>query len=75
MQGKRPPPEQVIVLFRQAEVELGNTCTSSRVCQKPAISEQTFHRWPNKYGGVKADEMKRLRELENMPGSPSMVSQ
>ena len=28
------------------------------------VSEQTFHRWRNQYGGMKADEMKRLRELE-----------
>lgn len=64
MQGKRHTPEQVIVLLRQAEVELGNGCTIGQVCQKLAISEQTFHRWRNQYGGMKADEMKRLRELE-----------
>jgi hypothetical protein len=29
-----------------------------------AISEQTFHRWRNQYGGMKADEAKRLKELE-----------
>jgi putative transposase len=28
------------------------------------ISEQTFHRWRNQYGGMKADAMKRLKELE-----------
>ena len=39
-------------------------CTIGQVCQKLAISEQTFHRWRNQYGGMKADEMKRLRELE-----------
>jgi putative transposase len=64
VQGKRHTPEQVIVLLRQAEVELGNGCTIGQVCQKLAISEQTFHRWRNQYGGMKADEMKRLRELE-----------
>ena len=50
--------------LRQAEVELGSGNTIGQVCQKLAISEQTFHRWRNQYGGMKADEMKRLRELE-----------
>jgi putative transposase len=64
VQGKRHTPEQVIVLLRQAEVDLGNGCTIGQVCQKLAISEQTFHRWRNQYGGMKADDVKRLRELE-----------
>ena len=38
--------------------------TIGQVCQKPGISEQTFHRWRNQYGGMKADEAKRLKELE-----------
>jgi transposase-like protein len=63
MRGKRHTPEQVIVLLRQAEVELSSGCTIGQVCQKLAVSEQTFHRWRNQYGGMKADEMKRLREL------------
>jgi putative transposase len=28
------------------------------------VSEQTFHRWRNQYGGMKADDAKRLKELE-----------
>lgn len=64
MRGKRHTPEQIIVLLRQAEVELGTGSTIGTVCQKLAISEQTFYRWRNQYGGMKADEMKRLRELE-----------
>ena len=34
------------------------------MCQALEISEQTFHRWRNQYGGMKADEAKRLKELE-----------
>jgi len=64
MRGKRHTPEQVIGLLRQAEVELSSGCTIAQVCQKLAVSEQTFHRWRNQYGGMKADEMKRLKELE-----------
>jgi len=34
------------------------------VCKALEVSEQTFHRWRNQYGGMKADDAKRLRELE-----------
>jgi transposase-like protein len=44
--------------------QLANGASIAAVCQKLAISEQTFHRWRNQYGGMKADEAKRLRELE-----------
>ena len=35
-----------------------------QVCQALEISEQTFHRWRNQYGGMKSEEAKRLKELE-----------
>ena len=64
MQGKRHTPEQIIGLLRQAEAELGSGLGIAQLCQKLAISEATFHRWRNQYGGLKADEAKRLKELE-----------
>jgi putative transposase len=64
MRGKRHTPEQVIGLLRQAEIDLGSGMSIAQVCQKLAVSEPTFHRWRNQYGGMKADEMKRLKELE-----------
>jgi len=36
----------------------------AQVCQALEVSEQTFHRWRNQYGGMKADDAKRLKELE-----------
>ena len=38
--------------------------TIGQVAQALAISEQTFHRWRNQYGGMKAEEAKRLKSLE-----------
>jgi transposase-like protein len=64
VRGKRRTPEQIIPLLRQAEVELGSGLTIAQVCQKLAVSEPTFHRWRAQYGGMKADQMKRLKELE-----------
>ncbi len=64
MKGKRHRPEQIIAKLREADAMLGNGSTMGQVCQKLAIAEQTFHRWRNQYGGMKANDAKRLKELE-----------
>ena len=64
MAGTKHTPEQIIKLLRLAEIDLGNGVAIGQVCQRLAISEATFHRWRNQYGGMKADQMKRLKELE-----------
>ena len=56
MAGKRHTPEQIIGMLRQAEIELGSGGNIGAVCQKLAVSEQTYYRWRNQYGGMKADE-------------------
>jgi transposase-like protein len=57
-------PDQIILKLRAAEVDLAAGMTIGQLCQKLAISENTFHRWRQQYGGLKADEAKRLKELE-----------
>jgi transposase-like protein len=57
-------PDQIIPKLRAAELDLASGLTIGQVCQKLAISEQTFHRWRARYGGMKADDAKRLKELE-----------
>jgi putative transposase len=64
MKGKRHTPEQIIRKLREAEAMLSAEKTIGQVCQALAISEQTYHRWRNQYGGMKAEEAKRLKELE-----------
>jgi putative transposase len=61
---KRHTPEQVIPKLRQAEVDLATGLSIGQVCQKLGISEQTYHRWQTRYGGLKSNDAKRLRELE-----------
>jgi transposase-like protein len=61
---KRHTPEQVIKKLREAEADLANGLTIGQVCQKLTISEQTYHRWQARYGGLKGDDAKRLKELE-----------
>jgi len=64
MKGKKHRPEQIIGKLREADAMLAAGKSIGQVCQALEISEQTFHRWRNQYGGMKAEEAKRLKELE-----------
>ena len=64
MKGKKHKPEQVIRKLREADTMLAAARSFGQVCQALEISEQTFHRWRNQYGGMKAEEAKRLKRLE-----------
>ena len=64
MPRKRHTPEEVIRKLRQADVDLSSGLGIAQVCQKLGVSEATFDRWRNQYGGMKAEGMKRLKELE-----------
>jgi putative transposase len=61
---KRHTPEQIVRKLRQADAELAAGTSVPEVARRLGISEATFHRWRNQYGGMKADAMKRLKELE-----------
>ena len=63
-QGKRHSPEQIIKKLREADAMLAAEKTIGQICQTLEISEGTFHRWRDQYGGMKAEEAKRLKELE-----------
>ncbi len=64
MKRKRHSPEQIIRKLREAEGLLAEGRTIAEICQRLEISEQTFHRWRNQYGGMKANDAKRLKELD-----------
>jgi putative transposase len=64
MKRRRHTPEQVIRKLREAEWMLGEGKTIPEVAKELGVSEQTYHRWRNQYGGMKADDAKRLKELE-----------
>jgi putative transposase len=61
---RRHTPEQVIRKLREADRMLGEGRSIAEVCKALEVSEPTYHRWRNQYGGMKADDAKRLRELE-----------
>ena len=64
MASKRHTPEQIINKLRQAEVEIANGATIAQVCKKIGVTDQTYYRWRNEYGGMRVDQAKRLKELE-----------
>lgn len=61
---RRHTPEQIIRKLREAERLQGDGLGISEVAKQLEVSEQTFHRWRAQYGGMKADDVKRLKELE-----------
>ena len=64
MARKRYTSEQIIHKLREAEVELGAGKTVPATCRKLGVTEQTFYRWRNQYGGMRTNQAKRLKELE-----------
>ena len=63
MKRRRHTPEQIIRKLREAERLLGEGKTIPEAAKALEVSEQTFHRWRAQYGGMKADDAKRLKEL------------
>jgi len=64
MPTKRYKPEQIMTLLRQVEVVIANGKLTPQACREVGISEQTFYRWRKEYGGLKLDQAKRLKALE-----------
>ena len=68
MARRRHTPDQVIRKLREGEKLLGEGKDLAEACEHLEISGASWHRWRNQYGGMKADEAKRLRELERENG-------
>lgn len=61
---KRRTPQQIIEAIAQGEAMLAAGKTNAEVYQKLGIVESTWMRWKSRFGGMKSQEAKRLRELE-----------
>jgi transposase-like protein len=64
MKQRRHTPEQVVRKLREADRLLAEGKTIPEVAKALEVSENTFHRWRAQYGGMTADDVKRLKELE-----------
>ena len=65
---RRHTPEQIIRKLREADRLLGEGQEVAAVAKQLEVSEQTLQRWRVQYGGLKADDAKRLKELERENG-------
>jgi putative transposase len=73
VKAKRHTPNQVIRKLREAERLLGEGKSTAEVAKALEVSENTFHRWRNQYGGMKANDAKRLKELERENASLKQI--
>ena len=64
MKNRRHTPEQIIRKLAEGDKLLGEGKDVAEVVRHLQVTESTFHRWRNQYGGMKADDAKKLKELE-----------
>ena len=64
MPRRRHTPEQIVRKLREADRLLAEGRDVTEVARHLEVSEPTYHRWRNQFGGMKADDVRRLKELE-----------
>jgi len=64
MPGKRFKAEEIVNKLRRADVELARGNTGAAVCKLRGITDATYFCWRKEYGGMKVDQAKRLKALE-----------
>ena len=64
MPRKKHTPEQIITRLRQAEVAMSTGSTEVEAVRQLGVTEQTFYRWRNEYGGLSLDQAKRFKQIE-----------
>ena len=68
MSKKRFTGEQLISKLREAEVLQSSGLSISEICRQIEIKEQTYYKWRKEYGGMRVDQAKRLKEVEQENG-------
>ena len=64
MPKKRYTPEEIVAKLRQVDVLVSQGHNIADAIRQIGVSEVTYYRWRQEYGGLKADQVKRLKELE-----------
>ena len=57
-------PEEVVAKLRQVDVLVSQGQTTADAVRSIGVTEVTYYRWRKEFGGLKVDQVKRLRELE-----------
>ena len=61
---KKHTGSQIVAKLRQADILIGQGKTVPEVCKEIEVSEQTYYRWRQKYGGMSPEMVKELRDLQ-----------
>lgn len=64
MARKRHKPEEIVAKLRQVEVLQSQGASASDAIRQIGVTEVTYYRWRKEYGGMKAEQLRRLKELE-----------
>lgn len=64
MPKKHFTPEQIVTMLREVEIHQAKGQTILETCRQLGITEQTYYRWRKEYGGLKVDQAKRFKQLE-----------
>jgi transposase-like protein len=64
MGRKRHTAEEIVSKLRQVDVLIAQGRTVAEAIRQIGVTEVTYYRWRNEYGGLKSDQVKRLKELE-----------
>ena len=62
--GQKTNAEQVVLKLRQIEVQTAQGKSLALACREAEISEQSYYRWRKEYGGLKSDQVRRMKDLE-----------
>jgi len=64
MRKKRYTPEEIVAKLRQVDVLVSQGQNIADAIRQIGVSEVTYYRWRQEYGGLKTEQVKRLKELE-----------
>ncbi len=64
MPKKRHSPEEIVAKLRQVDVVTSQGRSLGEAIRSIGVAETTYHRWRNEFGGLKLDQVRRLKELE-----------
>jgi putative transposase len=64
MARKRYKPEEIVAKLRQVDVLTSQGASVADAIRQIGVSEVTYYRWRQEYGGLKSDQVKRLKDLE-----------
>ena len=64
MARKQHKPEEIVASLRQVELLVGQGKTVAEAVRAIGVTEATYHRWRAEYGGLKLDQVRRLKQLE-----------